>query len=242
MPSAFPSPNPLDTDLKEWVVLPNRGQGYGHGRTDEGFLTRTGYLLPDGYDRTINMTCRDGKSIAPSFATAHRTSDYLGTGDTTTTGPKFVVAWTTSAGVPFTLFNLGGTMRKYQDDAVTDETDATSNIYSCPAFYDDGAGTAYLYSGTYTFGTGAVTFLNRRTQAGTWTEDGDVNAKFIVAAANSLWRTTSDYQASKCPAGSDPFTIGSWSGNYQVGTNDAKILAMGAIGPAPIIFKEDGIY
>ena len=87
-----------------------------------------------------------------------------------------------------------------------------------------------------------IGFINRRTQGGVWEEDGDVRAKFLVSSAGALWRSTSDYQVSKCPAGSDPFSSTAWGSAFQVGTNEAQITQMGAIGAAPLVFKEDGIY
>jgi hypothetical protein len=115
-------------------------------------------------------------------------------------------------------------------------------------FHDDGsAGTALLYAGTFGASDGGAGFLNKRTQAGVWSESGSVRAKFIVSAAGALWRTGGDsgetnYIVSKCPAGSDPFSLAAWGSDIRVGTNDSRITSISAIGAAPIVFKEDGIY
>ena len=171
-----------DKSLHPIVLFPNQGRGFGFGVTrPEG--------LPEGYDRTINMWT-DGRVLSPMFE-ASSLSHVL-----RVLPLAFAVPWRTSAGDPFVIYAsriAPGTAIVYriQNNAISSETDATAAAQAHgAALHDDGAGTAYLYMGT-DLTTG---FLNRRTQAGTWTEDADVRAKHIVEAAGAMWRTTSDYQ------------------------------------------------
>ncbi len=222
------SPPNGEKDLTPIILYPNQGRGFGHGITSSGI---GGDSLPEGYDRTIAMSDQGGTVLSPSL----RLRTLTGTGRTPNVA---AVPWRTSAAVPFVVLIAGDLVQLYTNGATAAETDATAARYFSACFHDDGAGTAYIYAGTdLTSG-----FLNRRTQAGTWTEDADVRAKYIVSAAGALWRSTSDYQVSKCPAGSEPFTIGNWGSSIQVGTNDAVIVNAGAIGAASVWFKEDGIW
>lgn len=287
-----------DKTLFPVVFFPNQGGGFGHGITLDG----DGQSLPEGYDRTINMTVTNGgRSLSPSFAAqlvSSLSAPYR---------PAFVVPWADPSGTPIALIGQNTGIKVVKNAAVATETDATSARYFGYAFHDNGAGVAYFYcgteartiltadvslstssfsttvasttgfsgSGTFYIGSIAVTYtgtsgtaftgctiasaspastitagaeirqigyINRRTQDGTWAEDGDVRAKWLVSAAGALWRSTNDYQVSKCPAGSDPFASTAWGSDFQVGTNEAKITQMGAIGAAPLVFKEDGIY
>lgn len=286
-----------DQSLNAVMFFPNQGGGFGHGITLDG----DGQSLPDGYDRTINMTVTNsGKALSPSFAAQ------LVSSLSSPNPPAFIVPWADPSGTPIALMGLNTGIRVVKNAAQAGETDSTSARYFGHAFHDNGAGVAYLYvgteaqtiltanvtlsttsftmtvastagfaAGTLYIGSIAVTFtgatsttftgctiaatspastipagaqirqigfINRRTQDGTWAEDSDVRAKYIVSSAGALWRSTNDYQVSKCPSGSDPFSSTAWGSNFQVGTNEAKITQMGAIGAAPVVFKEDGIY
>lgn len=218
------------------TLFPNDGEGYGDGIT-------YGFDTPRGYDRTINMTVREGRVLSPSFS-PNLINFYGGVLNCFTTEPRFLLPWQTSAGVPFALTAAGEAAFIFTNGAnIAGETDATANIYWDGCQHDDGAGVAQVYTATVTsYVNQAADNLNRRTQAGTWSEDADVNAKLIASGAGALWRATSDYQISKCPAGSEPFTIGNWGAAIQVGTNEAKMTRIGMIGAAPIVGKEDGIY
>lgn len=223
----FRPPND-DNTLIPVVLFPNRGEGFGYG------LTRD-LALPEGYDRTMNMTVRGGRIFGPSYAPSilgRYTASYI------PSEPSFLVPWEDTSGVPLMALGTGSAARVLKNGLISAETDATTATYGGAAFHDDGAGTAYLYAGTTT----GSKLLNRRSQAATWAEDADVSAIYLVSAGGALWRTTSDYQISKCPAGSEPFTVGNWGAAIQVGTNEAAITNLGALGAAPIVFKEDGIY
>jgi hypothetical protein len=224
-------------------LFPNEGAGFGFGVTSRGI----GNSLPEGYDRTINMTSRDGRTLSPSLAVHFRDDEYYGADIIPSYAPSYLVPWETTAGVPVVLFAINNDAWKYQDGAISTETDATAQVYGNAVFHDDGNGTALLYAGTFGATDGVAGFLNHRTQAGVWAEDGDVRAKFIVSAAGALWRTGGDtgetnYKVSKCPAGSNPLTLLSWGTDIQVGTSESRITALSAIGAAPIVFKEDGVY
>lgn len=237
----FPSPDPSDSDLLAFVAFPNQGDGFGHGITDRGFLTRSGYLLPQGYDRTINMTVTDGTVLAPSYAIHYRKSPYYDATETPSYPPSFLIPWETSTFNPTVLFGIFISAWKFQDGAAAAESDATTETYASAAFHDHD-GTAYLYAGTFSTTTGTAQRLQRRTQAGTWSASSDASGKYIVSAAGAFWYTTSDYQISKVPAGSDPLVAANASGSFRVGTSDSKITAISAIGASPVVFKEDGIY
>lgn len=239
----MPAPRQPDggTGLIPLNLFPNQGKGYGHG------VTRIGLdgTLPEGYERTINMDASQGGVLAPSFE-----SVLVGGGNNTGVRIAYGAAWRTSAGVPFVIFAYGVNARSatasiITNGAVAGETVAGTNaagIFNDGTFHDN-AGTALFYAARVTsLADSTATLLHRRTQDGTWTEDADVTAKLIVSAAGALWRATNDYQISKCPAGSDAFTLGSWGSAIQVGTNGSKINSLGAIGAAPIAGKEDGIW
>lgn len=224
------------------VVFPDQGLGSGWGPTTQGVGEKGG--LPEGYNRTINMTVLDGARFSPSFGVVYRKAPY-GAGNASPLGspPSFLLPWRNDAGQPIVLLAIGSHAFLMVNAAAANEADATvAGTYSGACYHDNGAGTEYLYAGTFTAATGVPALLNRRTPAGTWTEDADVNAKFIASAAGAMWRSTSDYQVSVCPAGSEPFTIASWGSSIQVGTNAAKIVNVGVLGASAVWFKEDGIW
>lgn len=219
---------PPEEGLTAVVLFPNQGGGFGYGVTRQ-------LENPEGYDRTINMRVREGQVFGPAFVSK------LGSLELQKT-PSFMVAWQDTSGVPVVIYSFfpgqtGGIIIR-KNDVLAGEVDATTAEYGTADFHDDGAGVAYLYAGTVS----GSKFINRRTQAGTWTEDADVVAMHVVSAGGALWGTTSAYQIRKCPPGSEPFTIGNWGTAIQVGTNEAAILRLGAIGATPVVFKEDGIW
>ena len=239
MPLNFPAPEEdAERPLIPIVLFPNNGGGYGYGITDQGFQTRSGFALPDGYDRTINMTCVDGRVVSPSFANEGPSgiSSYAPFG--------FAIPWYDNSAIPVPTLHIGTAAAAitYKNGATSSDTISLTGFFSDGGLHDN-AGTALLYAGVVTsLATRAAGLLARRTSAGTWTQDADVSAKYIASIAGALWRASSDYQVSKCPAGSDPFTLGSWGASFQVGTNDAKITSLGGIGAVPVVGKEDGIY
>ena len=315
MPRTFESPDPTDTSLLYYSALPNAGKGFGYGKTERGFLTGTGILKVEGYDRSINMTVSgDGTVVSPSFAATYRLSPYVSATEHPKYPPSFLVPWETTAFIPNVIFPLYISAWKFQDGAAAVESDATTETYASAAFHDHD-GTAYLYAGTFSTTTGTAQYLQRRSQAGVWASSvgsagtataiagggqltnssatwivnqfvgqtvttgsstlvitsnttdtligtggwvggvpsvttyviGEGNntgplAKYIISSAGALWRSTSDYQVSKCPDASNPMASASWGGAFRVGTSDSKITAIAAIGASPVVFKEDGIY
>ena len=219
------------------VVFPNMGLGCGYGPTTRGIGPEGG--LPPGYHRTNNVTVLDGSRFAPSFAPPYRLDTYSSVQQFP---PSFLHPWRDGSGFPIALMGLGSAAWLFANNAIASETDATTATYGNACLHDDGSGVELFYAGTFTASTGAAAKLNRRTAAGTWSEDADVNAKFIVPVAGALWRTTSDYEVSVCPAGSEPFTIANWGSSIRVGTNTAKIVNGAGLGALVIWFKEDGIY
>lgn len=218
------------------VLFPNRGFGFGFGETSEGVNESGGEpsRLPLGYDRTVNMTVRDGRVFSPSLE-AQVTSYNEGA----PSPPAFLVPWKTSADVPFVLFNVGSQVLRFQDGALTVETDDTTERYASGVLFVDNSDVAFLYCGTAT----GSKFLNDRTQGGTWVEDGDVVAILMVVAGGTLWATISEFQVRSLPAGNAPRTDADWSASpTEVGTNAHKITSLGAKGTSPVIGKEDGIY
>lgn len=230
--------NPNPENLIPVVVFPNQGLGCAYGPTSQGIGEKGG--RPPGYHRTINMTVVDGTRFSPSFGVVYRKTPYVAGGGLAYP-PAFLQPWRDGNGIPIVLFAIEAVAFMFADAAAASETDATTAQYGHSCFHDN-AGTEYLYAGTFTSSTGVPALLNRRTPAGVWTEDADVNAKFIASVAGALWRSTSHYQVSVCPAGSEPFTIGSWGSAIQVGTNAAKIVNVGALGASAVWFKEDGIW
>lgn len=216
------------------ILFPNQGGGYGYG------LTRLGIQdsLPEGYNRTINMTVREGRTVSPSFEFTAQNSSLF-----SSRRPTFCVAWEDF--VPYGLFSEGNQVYK-ADRTASAETDDTTADYAGTAFYDDGSGTAYLYAGTQT----GSKLLQRRNASGTWVEAdaggrtgaANIVAIYVAQVATELWRTTNDYQVSVCPAASDPFDSASWGSDIQVGTNESEITGLGAIGSAIFVFKENGIW
>jgi hypothetical protein len=228
-------------DLIPVILFPDGGGGCGYG-------IRHGELSgrPLGYDRTINMSNREGQVLSPSLAVHLRIKfvDVFGT-KTPGSAPAFLTPWSTTTGVPvaITAFHFSPPFL-LANNGISTETDVTTDLYSSSAFHDDGNGTQFLYAGTYDDASGGtVTKLNRRTRSGVWSENTGVNSGgFIVSASGALWATVSDFEIKKCPAGSNPFTALTFGDEVQVGTNEAKITGIGAIGAAPVVFKEDGIY
>ena len=219
------------------VVFPNQGMGSGFGPTTRG-VGEDGGLAP-GYSRTINITVLDGTRFAPSFANNYRLSTY---GSVAHFPPSFLTPWRDNNGFPIAVMGLVGAAWLFAANAIASETDATTAVYGNSCLHDDGSGVELLYAGTFTASTGAAALLNRRTAAGAWTEDADVNAKFIASVAGALWRATSDYEVSVCPAASEPFTDTNWGSSIRVGTSAAKIVCIAGLGAAIVVFKEDGIY
>jgi hypothetical protein len=223
------------------ILFPDGGGGFGYG-------IRHGELdgRPLGYDRTINMTNREGQVLSPSFA-IHMRSRFIDLFGTKTPGsaPAFLTPWSTTDGraIAVTAFQWCDPLL-LANNSLSVETDDTSELYVSSAFHDDGNGTQYLYAGTCSQASdGAATAINRRTRGGVWDENTGVNSgKYLVSASGALWATVSDYEIKKCPAGSNPFTALTFNTEIQVGTNEAKITGIGAIGPSPVVFKEDGIY
>jgi hypothetical protein len=219
-------------------LFPNAGGGYGFGITDKR-------SMPEGYDHTINMTVREGRVLSPSFAVTNWTQ-FGNTGMPTLGRRAFCVPWIDSTGNPLVLVGLSQSTAKFQNNVLTVETTGQSSFTSGGAFFDDGNGVATFYVGQQAApGTDkrrAAAKLAYRTQAGTWTESTTVNAKFLVSAGGALWRTTSDYQCSKCPAGSNPQTLVSWGANLYVGTADHVINCAGAIDAIPIFGATDGLW
>lgn len=230
------------------VLFPNDGSGYGNAYqrpdiapAEAGDRGTVQVSTPRGYDRTINAMVLEGRRLVPSFHPSVRSTSIVADQHVTTT-PAFLVPWIDADGNPITLFAVYIAAYKFANGVMAAETDATTEAYGSACFHGNGSGTAYLYAGTWSLTAGTAQKLNRRTQAGTWTQDDDVNAKYVVSLGGALWRTTSDYQISKCPPNSEPFTGGNWSSSLQVGTSAAKIVNLGGIGGTPIAFKEDGIW
>lgn len=221
-----------NSDLIPVVLFPNEGRGFGHALTRRG----AGGELPEGYDRTLNMTVRAGRVFSPSFGQEGRFAR------ASQSKPEFLAVWSEAVGTPFALFpareSADSVVMRYKDGALSVEADATTAEYGTATFHDDGAGVEYLYAGTKT----GSKLLNRRTPAGTWAQDNDVVAIHVVQAAGALWASVNNYQVKKCPAGLDPFVAANWGAAIQVGTNEAPIVRLGRVGPAPIVFKEDGIW
>lgn len=216
------------TDLVPIRIFPNQGYGYGFGVTSLG---RDG--PPEGYDRTIGMTVREGRVFSPSFAFTSQSTALF-----SSTRPSFLIYWDESLIIPIALVGYGSAVYIIKNGAITSEGDATSANYGNAVFWDDGAGTAYLYAAT----TSGNKYLNRRNYAASWGEDDDVVAVRIVEAAGALWRAVNNYQVSKCPAANNPFTVASWGAAIQVGTNNAAIVSAGAIDEKVIWGKTDGIW
>lgn len=217
-------------------LFPNDDLGFGWGTTRKGIGAVD---RPEGYDRTANMD-GGGDVLSPTFLYS-----YLYNGFGVERNPAaYLKSWQDTNGIPFVLSAWSTVAYIFKDGVLVSEADATGNLYGGSDFHDDGAtGTALFYAGTTDTASGAVTLLNKRTQGGLWTENAvAVNAKYVVSAGGALYRSTSDFLISKCPAGSDPFVLGSWGTGIRVGTNSAKMVNAGAIGSAPIFFKEDGIY
>lgn len=239
---ALKPPPGVPENAEPFTIYPNKGGGYGHGATRE-------LMEPEGYNRTINMTDRGGRTLSPSFAPNFRSTEY-NAGHFETYPPAFLIPWVDANGVPMCLFALFIAAWKFKDGALAIEADATTETYASAALADDGAtGTPLLYAGTFSTTTGTAQLLNKRTQAGTWSQDADVRAKYLTNAAGALWRTYNGDDVTKepihigkCAAGDDPFTLASWQAAFRVGSVDAKIVSLGSLGPIVVVGKEDGIY
>lgn len=236
--------NPNPDGLVRVTLFPNSGLGYGYALTDRGL----GDSLPEGYHRTINAKVREGRILSPSFGVYAKKAITHGLANA---APFTLATWSkTGPYRPAAVLLSDELAYSYDSEALNGETEAIAagSVFGGTTFHDDGAGTAYLYAGTIQGADSpwsqwtTAGYLNRRTRAGTWTADADVAAVYVVAAAGALWRVSSNYQISKCPTASEPFTIGNWGSAIVVGTSDAWIRQISAIGAAPIVFKEDGIW
>lgn len=241
MPVRYMPPND-DPDLKPYILFPNSGGGFGHALTERGYETSTGYAYPEGYHRTANMTVsNNGTVLSPSFANASNVDSFAGYKDI-----AFAIPWSDTSTPPIPVVIVGtalGTSYSIAGNGATTDSLTMTGFLSDGVLFADESGVATIYAGCVTsLVTEAAGFILKRTQAGVWTQDADVAAKHLCAAAGNLWRASSDYTVSKCPAGSNPFTLGNWGANFQVGTNDAKINSMGATGSVVWIGKEDGIW
>lgn len=224
--------NPNPDGLAYVRLFPNQGGGYGHGLTRE-------MEYPEGYDRTINMTVKDGRIFSPSFAATMITAFQ------TRYPTAFAAGWQDSSGVPFAVIAANNELRLLKNNTTTSVTSPTSaRFYSC-AFHDDGnvtSATPYLYAGTDP--THAEGYLCRMTRDGVWTRDvagsDGVRAKYVVSTGDAFWGTINDYQIRKCASG-DPFVLTNYGSAKWAGTADAKITSLGAIGAAPIVGKENGV-
>ena len=232
-PNATPT-NPNPEELVSAVVLPNQGRGFGHGVTSN-------LQSPEGYDRTINMTCADGRVLSPSFAATINNSIV------SRYPPAFIVGWqdTSTPAVPIALAGFDTGVYLVKNNSVAVESLGAipaSRIFSA-AFHDNGsAGVAHLYIGV----DPTTGYLRRRTQAGVWTEASGagqlVRAKYITSSAGKLWATINDFQIRSCPSGSEPFTLLNWTNSIWVGTAEAKITSIGHIANVVIVGKENGIW
>lgn len=224
-------------DGHEWipiVLFPNQGFGYGFGPTRLGIGQPGQTTLPtppEGYHHTQNMSVRDGRTLSPSFAAS---ASYP---ISATVPPSAVVPWETTAGVPTVLVLVGGVAKLLQAGLLTDETDATTDTYGNATFWDDGTN-ALLVAGT-----GGSKFVQKRTQAGSWTAaaDADRKATYVAEAGGALYGNPTAYQVAKWAAGNDP-TGADPGTTIRVGTPAADINSIGAIGGSPIVGKEDGIW
>lgn len=108
-------------NAKPVVFFPNQGKGYGYGVTQRG---ETG-TLPEGYDRTINMTVSEGgRVLSPSLA---HTSYYS---LASPVPPSAIVPWIDASGYPFTVILQGNDVTLLQTNGVpsSSETDATPRL------------------------------------------------------------------------------------------------------------------
>ncbi len=238
-----PKPPNGRTDLRWVQLLPNQGLGFGFERTELGL---DGTSAPEGYHRTLNSACRRGRELSPAFGSIFH-YPYYASPIAATYPPSFLASWddpTTGEAYVFFALYIEAWSYTGPSGTLTFDVDATTETYGGGAFHDNGGTTPYWYAGTFSSTTGAVQFLNRRNNAyfGTWAQDADVRAKFVVSAGGALWRTTSDYEISKCPANADPFTLGNWGSAIKVGSAQTIITGLAALGAVPIVLTTTGIW
>lgn len=132
-------PNP--EKLIPVTLFPNRGGGYGFGVTQDA-------SAPEGYDHTINMTVRDGRTVSPSFAQAvvsqFRLLAAFKEGER-----AYCLPWQDGNNPPQPLVLIGTPAGPllWQGGSGTIEQGNNSNWIAPGAFYDDGAGVPYFYAG-----------------------------------------------------------------------------------------------
>ncbi len=226
---------PTRPDPNQFVpitIFPNGGGGFGFASTSRGMRN----TVPEGYDKTINCVVEGGLRIVP----VPRAEAILGVFLFPVRATN-AVAWKSSSNAPIVLHLVD---RSTAVNAIvsignivqSESTPLTSGLQPRIVLHDNGSGTAFLYAADNTT-------LRRRDNAGNWTSPTtDIPAKHLAVVAGDLWRSIGTNEVSKCPLGSDPFTLSNWTSAIKVGSSDAEILRLDGIGSALIVFKEDGIW
>lgn len=93
-------------------------------------------------------------------------------------------------------------------------------------------------------GFGSGDYLYRRTDGdgGTWSEDGDVQAGYLLALRDRLYAQVSSREIAWITGDDDPFDAGLWSAAYPVGESTAPITGLTGIGEQCYVAKSDGLY
>lgn len=178
-----------DKGLIPVVMFPNQGKGFGYGKTRMG----ENGTLPEGYDRTINMTISDGGgALSPSFATT------INQAIASKSPGAFLIPWTDSSGTPIAVHGSGNYVRLYKNSAVTLETDATPDV-AFTAAATDGGNVKVTVGSSSSFATGDTVVVTGSSVAaynGNWTvtavADGthvSFNATYSATATGTITRS-----------------------------------------------------
>jgi len=89
---------------------------------------------------------------------------------------------------------------------------------------------------------GAGDFIHKRTAAGAWSQDNDVQAGYMTVAKDRLCAQVSVRKVSWVQGDDDPMDLTKWGGSYTVGESTSAITTLGALEDLLYIGKQDGLY
>lgn len=131
---------------------------------------------------------------------------------------------------------FGGRYAKTID--TTDDTVHSENDFGAGKVLVD----AELFNGAIYVGMGfaAADYIWKCNSTGTWTQDDDVHAGYLVALKDRLWASSSAYQVKSVAA--DPMVATDWSAAYTVGDPGTSITGLSALDELLYIGKRDGLF